>query len=72
MDMTVQGGAEAVEEGDRAEPRLRGCRCVLGADYAGRVAEQSLDLVEEDRGESRDGPPKVASIWFEVGYREFF
>ena len=44
-----------MEEGDGAEPALRGRRCVLIARHSGRRAEKSLDLVEEDRGECRDG-----------------
>jgi hypothetical protein len=54
LDMAVQGGAKAVEEGDGAEPRLRGWRRSI-ARHGGRVAEQSLDLVEEDGGQGRDG-----------------
>jgi hypothetical protein len=55
MYVAVQGGVEAVEQRDGAEPGLRGARCVLVARHTGRVAEESLDLGEEDRGERRDG-----------------
>jgi hypothetical protein len=37
-----------VEEGDGAEPGLGGGRRVPVARYGGRVAEESLDLVEEE------------------------
>lgn len=50
----LEQGEPSEREGG-AEPRMRRWRCVLGARYAGRLTEESLDLVEKDRGESRDG-----------------
>jgi hypothetical protein len=55
MDVAVKCRAEAVEEGDGAEPGLGGGRRVPVARHGGRVAEESLDLVEEDGGQGRDG-----------------
>jgi hypothetical protein len=55
LDVAVESGAEAVEEGDGAEPGLHGWRLVPVARHAGRLAEKSFHLVEEDRGECRDG-----------------
>ena len=55
MHMAVEGGAEAMQEGDGPEPRAGGggslgCRCrVCGG------AEQPLDLGKEDLRESGDG-----------------
>jgi uncharacterized oligopeptide transporter (OPT) family protein len=55
MHVAIESGAEAVEEGDGAEPLPRGRRRVPVARWAGRLTEESLDLVEEDTGEGRDG-----------------
>ncbi len=56
--MAVQGGAEAVEEGDGAEPRAER-RAGGGVRHGHRGAEPPLDVVEEDPRQGGDGPGPV-------------
>jgi hypothetical protein len=55
VDVAVEGGAVAVEEGDGAEPRAEGRLGVGVMHRADRAAEPPLDLVEEDPREGGDG-----------------
>jgi hypothetical protein len=55
MHVTVEGRAEAVQEGDGAEPRAGGCGRVRACCRACGTAEQSLDLGKKDLREGPDG-----------------
>ena len=55
VDVVVEGGAEAVQEGDGTEARAQG-RSGRGVRHeADRVAEEPLDLVEKNPREGGDG-----------------
>jgi hypothetical protein len=54
VDVAVESGTEAVEEGDGAEPRAEG-RAGGGVRHGHRSAEPPLDLVEEEKHATEAG-----------------
>ena len=59
MHVVVERRAEAVQEGDAAEPRAGSTRCVGSSGDTGGRDQSPLDLVEED---SRDGGDGLGSV----------
>ena len=60
MHMVVERRAEAMQEGDAAEPRAGGCGSVGVRRRACGSAEQSLDLIKKDLREGGDGSGRSA------------
>jgi len=55
MGVAVEPGAEAVEEGDGAEPRAGGWRCGMLRAAEALETEQRLDLIQQNPRHRRDG-----------------
>jgi hypothetical protein len=62
VHVVLERRAEAVEEGDAAEPRTRRTRRVGGLGHACGSAQLPLDLVKEDLRERRDGSGSVGTL----------